>query len=317
MIKNILCADIGGTQARFAHFELENETLNLRKVHTCPTLSLNTTLDALEAATHCGIDPYKAHAHIWGIAGPIEENGVQAKLTNAPLRLDFKDFLKHKNEPFLLVNDFTLQAWASVSENIELLPIINKNAPQRATRAILGAGTGLGTAALMPIKTKSWSILQAEGGHTDMPFYGDEELDFANFAKDYLQQNRLSAEDILSARGLSLLHGYLHAEHIHPADAAQNFKEDSTQLRLYARFLGRFCKNWALNTLSMGGIYLSGGVLIKNPHILQNPSFKTEFYTAPKGMQGIIESIPVMLMTNEHAGLWGGAHAAKTILSGG
>ncbi len=316
--KQILCADIGGTHSRFAHFELENGNIILKNHHICPTANLASTEDLLDSAMSTGLDPYKAHLNIWGIAGPIEENGLQASLTNAPLRLDFSFFANNIKNPFLLVNDFTLQAWASVAENCELTPIINKQIPLRATRAILGAGTGLGTAALIPVQEKSWSILQAEGGHTEMPFNGKDELDFANFALKHLHQDRLSAEDILSARGISLLHHYVFGKAVSPAEAAQGFisnNEESLQLQLYAKFLGRFCRHWALNTLCMGGLFLGGGVLIKNPNILMSKSFTQEFYAAPKSMQGIINNIPIMLMTSEFAGLWGAAHAAKMMLA--
>ncbi len=315
MSKHILCADIGGTHSRFAHFEVENDNLNLCKIHTCKTLDIQNTAIALEAAAATGLDPQKAHAHIWGIAGPIGEDGLCARLTNAPLHLDFTGFVHNNFEHFLLVNDFTLQAWASIAPDIELLPIIVNDVKTRATKAILGAGTGLGTAALMPIKSKSWSILQAEGGHTDMPFILDEELDFANFATAHLKQDRLSAEDVLSARGISLLHNYVHGTKVTPKEATTSFSADSRVLQLYARFLGRFCKNWALQTLCIGGLYLGGGVLIKNPSVLKHQNFIQEFYSAPKSMQNIIKEIPVTLMLNEHAGLWGAAHAAKVLLS--
>ncbi len=322
MAKNILCADIGGTHTRFAHFTLEKSSLHLQQQHIYPTKNLHTTHDVLAAAVDIGLSPEQVHFFCLGVAGLITTDGLCAQLSNATLQLDFRHYdWIHKNTNFLLVNDFALQAWASLAENIELLPLacsppLSTSHLKRQTRGILGAGTGLGAAALLPCsyKQEGWNVLSSEGGHVDMAFYGQEEQDFVHFTQDFLQQKRLSAEDVLSARGLSLLHAYVHGQKLSPKDAAAFLWEngqESLQAQLYSRFLGRFCRHWVLNTLCKGGLYLGGGVLIKNVALVQSNSFHEEFYTASSTQLALLKEIPLFLMQHPQAGLWGAAHLAK------
>ncbi len=321
MTHDILCADIGGTNSRFAHFEIQGEQIKLCSEFTCDTAKLHNTAEALKAAEQCGLSPYDAHAQIWGVAGLVDAHGLAAKLTNAPLQLDFTTIIPHKiSKPFLLLNDFALQAWACLTPATNLMPIIKvESHPFRAIRGILGAGTGLGTATLIPKAQHSWGTLQAEGGHTDMPFYGKDELEFADFALKYLKQDRISAEDILAGRGLSLLHAYTYNEDTSPEQAIKKFWDidgkENPQLQLYARFLGRFCKNWVLNTLCTGGLYLGGGVFMKNPNIFKSLHFLQEFHCATSSMQNVLKNTPVNLLTQKHAGLWGAAYAAQILFN--
>ncbi len=315
---HIICADLGGSNSRFGHFTLENNHVILRAQHVCPTSALKNTRDVLCAIEYMGIDLNIVHMYCLGMAGPVEENGLCASLTNASLRVDFRHLpWVRQGKKFLLVNDFALQAYASLAPDVLLSPILptqeNQDSIQKkAVRGILGAGTGLGTAALIPAKSGGYSIMQAEGGHVDFPFLGAAEQDFAQFAMKHLQQSRLSAEDILSARGLSLIHAYVHNVVLSPKEVAAALNDaTSPVLELYARFLGRFCRHWALNTLCFGGLYLGGGVLMKNPILLRNTHFQQEFYACPFAMQATLKKIPVLLMQHEFAGLWGAAYLAK------
>ncbi len=317
-MQHILCADIGGTHSRFAHMFLEKNSLHLCAQHTCPTASLQNTQDALAAAAGVGMKPQDMHMHVWGVAGFVEQEALRAQLTNTSLCLDFSEHswvAPRKN--FLLYNDFALQAWASLAEEVEKEPIITLKDPlalSQGVRGILGAGTGFGTATFLPIQGENWHVLAAEGGHTDMPFQ-EAEQDFFRFACEHLQQERVSVEDVLCAQGLSLLHAYVHGEKLTPQQAAAVLWKNDTeslQAQMYARFLGRYCRHWALNTLCFGGIYLGGGVLQKNAALLHSPHFLQEFFTSPQSMQVILQKIPLFLMRHKDAALWGAAHAAKT-----
>ncbi len=315
---HIICADLGGTNSRFACFTLENQGVILRSQHICPTSTLKNTHDVLAAIEHMDIALDARHMYCFGMAGPVEENGLCASLTNAPLHVDFQHVpWVRQGKNFLLVNDFALQAYASFAPNVTCSLILpaqeNQDSIQKkAVRGILGAGTGLGTAALIPAKSGGYSIMQAEGGHADFPFLYAAEQDFAQFAMKQLQQSRLSAEDILSARGVSLMYAYVHNVSVNPKEAAAAFNDaTSPVLELYARFLGRFCRHWALNTLCFGGLYLGGGVLMKNPAIVHSGYFSQEFYACPSVMYAILQKVPVLLMQHEFAGLWGAAYLAK------
>ncbi len=330
LIQHVLCADIGGTHSRFAHFTLEGASSFLCRQYMCPTASLKNTQDALEAMHYgTGLAVEKAHVHIWGVAGLIGHHGREAHMTNNSLQLNFTPYAWAKaGENFFLLNDFALQAWASLAKEVPLLPL-GEGAEEhcleslrftRQTHGILGAGTGLGAAALVPYKAQGWALMPTEAGHMDMSFHGKEEQDFARFARHFLQQERLSVEDVLCARALSVLHAYVHEEEVTPAQAAaalwgksQNDLEESIVLQLYARFLGRFCRHWVLSTLCTGGLYFGGGVLLKNPAIVLSSSFREEFYDGPAPMQNMLRTIPMGLMQHDMASLWGAVQFAKDL----
>jgi glucokinase len=66
------------------------------------------------------------------------------------------------------------------------------------------------------------------------------------------------------------------------------------------------CRNYALETLSLGGLYIAGGVAARTPELITHEIFATEFRSSPT-MSKILEKIPVFLITNEESGLWGAA----------
>ncbi len=328
MTHHILCADVGGTHSRFAHFTVDGKESFLCRQYACLTAHIRNTQDALEAMRFgTGLEVEKARIQVWGVAAIILHNGLEAQMTNTSLRLNFTPYSWIKNgENFFLLNDFALQAWASLAQEVPVLPLpwsAWTEHPDRVrhgaqTHGVLGAGTGLGAAALVPYGVQGWSLLSSEAGHMDMPFHGKEEEEFARFAKQYLQQNRLSAEDVLCARALSLLYAYEHGEDVEPAQAAASLwgkvqmpRKESLSLRLYARFLGRFCRQWALSTFCTGGLYLGGGVLLKNPAIVQSESFREEFFHGPSCMQDVLCAIPLGLMQHDMASLWGAVQFAK------
>ncbi len=317
MYKNILSIDIGGTNSRFAHFVLEGEELKLCANHICKTTNIHNTEQALDIAKKYALSPHDAHLQIWGVAGLIAENGLKASLTNTNLSLDFTSFTSQKDsKQFFLLNDFALQAWACLAHNLKGHTIFTGKPYLNATKGILGAGTGLGTAAIIPTIKKSWVVMQSEGGHVELPLKTKQEHDFANFVSKELKQDYISAEHILAGNSLSLLHKYMYGTSASPQEVSALWAKNPNcqALNLYAGFLGRFCKQWALNTLCLGGLYLCGGVLVKNKEIFNNKNFINEFYANPKAMP-ITHQIPLHLITHEHASLWGGAYAAKSILT--
>ncbi len=325
---HLLVADIGGTRARFAHFSLQHGTLHKHGTYEQSTPCLKCTEDALKAASYTGLHPYKADALLWGLAGLIEEGGLFGTLTNGALELDFRTWgSKHP----ILVNDFTLQAWATLALPSEYIYELSTrpSTVSAGTKCVVGAGTGLGVGTLVYIgKKKSrkqnskksadaeWSVLASEGGHVDFSFTLQEKA-FVDFAQYTLQQERISAEDVLSGRGLSLIYEYVHGKKVSPKYAAQSFhdkQENNAVLSMYARFLGRFCRHVALQSMCTGGLYLSGSVLTCNPAIVAARDFHEEFLCVPPNMLPLIQNIPLALITHAQPGLWGAAFAAQRML---
>jgi glucokinase len=112
---------------------------------------------------------------------------------------------------------------------------------------------------------------------------------------------------------LTAIHEFLAGPHLKPAQVAEAFPRHPETLEWFARFYGRACRNFALETLSRGGLYIAGGVAAKNPEIVRHDSFKNEFMDSA-AMNHVLAKLPVFLLNDQNSGLWGAAmKAAKTL----
>lgn len=84
-------------------------------------------------------------------------------------------------------------------------------------------------------------------------------------------------------------------------------------VRMFTAWLGRFAGDVALIYGALGGVFIAGGVV---PNLL--PKFEADRFLsafADKGrMHGLLERIPVYIVTDDHAGLLGAAVAARSLL---
>lgn len=178
--------------------------------------------------------------------------------------------------------------------------------PSRGPIGIIGAGTGLGTASLIRDSHGSWLPLPAEGGHVIFPFIGKEEEAFQDFAAREFGLACLSGDHVLSGRGLRLLHLFLTGERREAHEiAAEALGSETGTLRWYARFYARACRNWALSTLCTGGLFITGGIALRNPLVTECAAFRETFYEGSH--RGLLERIPVRRFTDMNSGLWGSA----------
>jgi len=53
--------------------------------------------------------------------------------------------------------------------------------------------------------------------------------------------------------------------------------ENSETLEWAAGFYARACRNYALETLAMGGLYIAGGVAARTSEVLTHHTFEKEF----------------------------------------
>jgi glucokinase len=119
----------------------------------------------------------------------------------------------------------------------------------------------------------------------------------------------VETEFIVSGSGLSLIHQYLAGEKLTPAEINDGVAHNSETLDWAARFYGRACRNYALQVLARGGVYIAGGVAAKMPILVTHPAFERQF-TYSKTMASLLQEIPVYLNANEESGLWGAAFLA-------
>ena len=307
---NIFAADIGGTNSRFAYFEADkNGELNLIKTQWLKTKeapSFGSLIADLKESTFA-LQPDEADIAVIAVAGPVEQ-GVHS---SPPFIAWDIDIAKAQGDfgfrRCLLINDFVAQAFACRSPIAKSAKqILPGHIESDAAVAVIGAGTGLGKAALVPDGEGSLVAIPSEGGHTNFPFVSKKECDYQDFLIRELGDVYITSNTVVSGRGISLLHHFLTGEKLTSKEVVSRLVPGSETLKWAARFYARVGRNYALETLSLGGLYIAGGVAARSPDILTHEAFATEFRSSPT-MSKILEQIPVFLISNEESGLWGAA----------
>lgn len=317
----ILVCDIGGTNCRFAKFAIDNGKLKLEGEKWLDTKSIEDD-DHLwrQMEIHLDTPMDKANAVVVAIAGDIKDERKCA-LTNGRLTVDIESLKKKYNiEHCSLINDFVAEAYSLLAFPGESATPVSSATPTQkdlstGCRAIIGAGTGLGCSSLHHISGQKWLVAPSEGGHSPFPFSNNREQDFCAFLQNRLNRQYISYENILSGRGLELLHEFLAGDELTAKEvAAQALSADTETLRWFARFFGRMSKNWILSTLCKGGLWITGGLAIRNSGLFKTDEFWDELYLAPKHEE-ILRNIPIFLMNLTNSGLWGAARLGQLILN--
>jgi glucokinase len=213
-----------------------------------------------------------------------------------------------------LINDFVAQAFACRSPVIESAQqIIPGKIDPASPLVVIGAGTGLGQAALIPLPSGGYIALASEGGHASFSFESHAELEYMKFLLHETGEAYVRSDTVVSGKGLSRVHHFLTGQKLQPSEVAAVITENQRSLRWMARFYGRVCRNFALQILAFGGVYIAGGVAAKIPSLVAHQEFTREFRRS-KTMAHVLEKIPVMLNSNQESGLWGAAVQGVALL---
>jgi glucokinase len=313
-MKKILAADIGGTNSRFACFHVHEtdklELIESQWLKTSESSSFSHLLDNLRASDF-GLNPEDADIAVFAIAGPVE-NGVQC----SPPFISWDVNISHAQEDFglkraVLINDFVAQAYAcrsTIGENAEQIKPgkVNKD----AAAAVIGAGTALGKAVIMPDGKGGYLAIPSEGGHASFAFESQREWEFQEFLVRELGDTYITWNKVVSGMGISCIHQFLTGEKLDSREVIGKIVPDSETLEWASRFYGRACRNFALETLAAGGIYIAGGVAARTPELVTHAAFMNEFVRSDT-LADLLHHIPVFLIKEQNAGLWGSAALGK------
>jgi len=315
--RHILTGDIGGTHSRFAHFTADEKgNLDLVSLVWLETATAGSFADLLKnlRAGNFPFDPRQADIVGIALAGPIT-GGVIGNPPHIPWEID----ITHAERDYgfrrsILINDFVAQAYACISPIGKSAEIILPGKPEpHSTIAVIGAGTGLGKAVLVPDEKSGYNTVPSEGAHACFPFVGEQEFAFQRFLINARKTHYATYDHVVSGGGLTAIHEFLSGDHLEPAQVAEQFPRHPETVEWFARFYGRACRDFALETLSSGGLYIAGGVAAKNPEIVRHDAFKREFLDSD-AMGGLLVRLPVFLIGNQNSGLWGAAMmSARTL----
>lgn len=305
--KPIFTADIGGTSARFGLFGVEQGSPVPLQVETVPVREFPSLAALLQEAASLGFPkgPGECSGAAFAVPGGIHDG--RAMLPNVSWDADVRDAGPWSNS-FMLLNDFEAQARACMTPVMDTAQTLFPGAPEPSqTIAVIGAGTGLGCSALVPCG-KGHVPLRSEGGHLPFPFFGEEELQYAEFVKRRLGVGICTGDHIVTGGGLALLHEYLMGEEITPHEAGARLDPDGPVARTHARFYGRVCRNWAIAMYSLGGMVICGGVAGHNPILVTHDAFR-EAFIGDDEYADFMQTVQVRLNRNGLSGLYGAAQA--------
>jgi glucokinase len=319
-MKTILAADIGGTNSRFAHFQTDqNGTLDLVGTKWLPTTEADSFSQLLEQLrlSDFVLAAEKADIAVIAVAGPVE-HGTYCAPPYIPWDIDLtrKESKKALQQGYL-INDFVAQAYACRSPvGKSASSVLPGEIIADGTIGVLGAGTALGKASLVPLPGKRFFALPSEGGHAYFPFISPHEFSFQKFYQEKSGQKHITGNLVVSGRGLRYIHWFLSGEELEPQEVTARFTPESETLAWAAKFYGRVCRDYALDVLALGGLYIAGGVAARNPEILTHENFRNEFLNSPT-MGHLLANIPVFLIDNQDSGLWGAGFYGQQILQKG
>ncbi len=312
--ESAVLADIGGTNARFALVEggRTSEVMHLN------VADHESAYDALKAALDRFGTQTTPPIAVLAFAGPVDPN--RAFMTNTGWETGTDELRQRFGFSHVeLMNDYAALALGldQFTED-DRRPIGPNLLEAQGNLAVVGPGSGLGVAALLP-GTVSHSALVGEGGHTTVPAASDLEAELIAVLRRRL--GHVSAERLLSGPGLvniyqgsAQLDGVA-AEPYSPAEITRRGLESSDvlcrrALERFCAFLGGFAGNMALCYGARGGVYLGGGILPRFPEFLATSEFRERF-EAKGRLRSYLSAIPTWLITRPNAAFAGLAVAAR------
>ena len=265
-----------------------------------------------------------------GAAGPLQDNTIT--LTHRAWKIDsdtiFRKIASDTNisPKVRVLNDLAAAAHGLESmATRDLIAIQPGKAAPGEPRVILGVGTGLGVAYLIPNKSPPtpFFVLPGEGGHVGFSPASVEQA--ALWQALFAKHGRVEAETVCSGKGLANIYEFLAgkgecplpAGRADPAWIAQNAAEKKDAgcikaLDLFAECLGNVAGDHALATMARGGVYLAGGVIAKLAPSFNRERFRAAF-CAKELFSAQMMRTPVKLVTNERIALIGAARVAASL----
>lgn len=301
-----LCGDIGGTKVLLALVDSEG-VLH----HPCRLASADfAAFDDLLAAYLGQIDVALAGGCL-AAAGPVADDGRTAQITNLPWRIDCAALeARFGLGPLTLINDFAGVAYGVAALPPEEFFLVQAGDPDPAgTRLVLGAGTGLGVAALLDGRA-----LPSEAGHIAFgPADGTQAELWSALHREY---GRVTAERVVSGPGLTRIHRFLTGANLAAETiGAQALAGDAAARRsidLFFSCYGALAGDLALSFMARGGVVLAGGVTQKLLPLLADSPFLAAFNAKAEHAQ-LAARMRIAAVADPEIGLRGAAfNASKT-----
>ncbi|CAM2064973.1 glucokinase [Sulfidibacter corallicola] len=313
-----LVGDIGGTNARFALSGSNGiEQTAILACRDFPTLThaLKHYLSRIEGP--------RPRAAALAVAGPV--TGDQVALTNLNWTFSTEAVRDEVRLDLLVIlNDFRALALALPHlEPNHLVSVGPTDSAARgdAPRLIVGPGTGLGVAALVP-STSGWVPVSGEGGHISFAPQNEREDRILVWFRNQVN-GRVSIERLVSGPGLESLYRAmgdiegtprepLSAQAITEAALAGD-PDAAACLNQFCAIFGSVAGDLALAFGALGGVYLGGGMIPRFLDFFAASPFRRRFEDKGR-MSQLAAQIPTQVIAVETPALLGTAAALDSLI---
>ncbi|MBH9551780.1 glucokinase [Inhella gelatinilytica] len=318
-----LLADLGGSNARFAWVAGPGQELSA--VRTLAVADHASLEDAIRAYLR-GLGPVEAPRSA-AIAVATAVTGDAVVFRNNPWSFSQQQLQAVLGlRQLCVLNDFEALAlslprlraaqWRPLGEGVPRFDV---------PVAVIGPGTGLGVAGLMPVPG-GWLPVAGEGGHATLAPADDYESELLRVVRREFPH--VSGERLLSGLGLPTLYAAVAAVEGQRAavgvdapwiverglgeGAEESDAVASRTLEVFCAMLGGFAGSVALSFGARGGVFIGGGIVPRLGARLDRSAFRARF-EAKGRCQGYLAAIPTAVVTDGLAALDGAAQALSHV----
>ena len=320
----ILAGDVGGTKVHLALYDFIDGDLKHTRDQKFPAKEYS----GLEEIVKEFVVNEKVTSACFGVPGPVRDGRL--RLTNLPWTLDSRELAAHlKINYVFLINDLQANGYGIAELSADQVYTLSEgDAQQIGNRALISAGTGLGEA-FMVWDGRDYVPYPSEGGHSDFAPRNEDEIDLLRFLRQKYD-GRISFERVVSGQGITNCYEFLRevrgveepqwlAERIASEDPnavitelALKAKSEICEkaLDLFVSAYGAEAGNLALKILSVGGLYVGGGIAPRILEKLKDGTFMKAF-TDKGRLSQLLVHMPVRVILESKTALLGAAAFAE------
>ncbi len=326
-IPTVLAGDIGGTKTHLGLYSMANKRPALIKMSTYASRQA----ESLSEMVHqfLGNESTAIEAACFGVAGPVLNGGC--KVTNLEWAVTEEEIRQNFNiEKVGIINDLMAIGYGlNVLEESETLTLNPGKRDPNAMVGLIAPGTGLGISILTPRngRLQPWP---SEGGHVDFAPRTDREAALWRYVRE--TRTHVSQERLVSGPGIQTIYNFLKdsgdfAEPDRLNAAIRNGDPSAVisrcamnerdpicveTLNMFVSLMGASAGNLALMAMTMGGLYVGGGVPPKILPLLKDGRFMGAFLDKGR-FADYLRDVPVEVVLNDHVGILGAATCAHDL----
>jgi glucokinase len=321
----ILAGDVGGTKVHLALYDFTSGKLTYKRENRFPARDYA----GLEAIVQEFLGGDKPSAACFGVPGPVRQGRL--RLTNLPWTLDSRELSANLGiEHVFLINDLEANGHGIAELQPDQIYTLSEGDPsQIGNRALIAAGTGLGEG-LLTWNGRTHTPYPSEGGHADFAPRNEDEIDLLRYLRDKYN-GRISWERVVSGMGMTSIFEFLRdvkgmevpkslAEQMGAAgdmnsvitDMALTGKSEICvrTMDMFVSAYGAEAGNLALKILSVGGMYIGGGIAPRILEKLKDGTFMRAF-TDKGRLSQLLINMPVRVILESRAAVLGAAAFAE------